>query len=168
MIRTIVYPNAVPAAELENNVAADGTQGDSYSDKLVKYIPAEVIGFFVPAYALATKVSGLWAQGLVLVLCALGTVGYLMIKAPKDAPPRWYFYVLALLSFIAWAIGTSDVLSLLLPSGDPENTKLMGKLIVAAAVFLIPLIDSLLTRFLPPGPPPAPVTAPARLNPEPR
>ncbi|MEO6196102.1 MAG: hypothetical protein ABIS20_24035 [Thermoanaerobaculia bacterium] len=156
MVRTVVYPNTILERDLTNNVAvAEVSQEDSYADKLVKYIPAEVIGFFIPAYALATQVSGHWAQWLVLGLCALGTVGYLMIKAPKDAPPRWYFYILALLSFLAWAIGTSDALTNLLQTGNDENTKLVGKLILAAAVFLIPLIDSLLTRFLPPAPAPA-------------
>lgn len=168
MIRTVVYPTATPGGDQRNAVAPDAPQEtpkeDNYADKLVKYIPAEVIGFFVPTYALATQVSGHWAQWLVLGLCALGTVGYLIIRAPKDAPPRLYFYVLALLSFFAWAIGTSDALIDLLRFGDQNSAKLVGKLIVAAAVFLIPLTDSLLTKLLPP---PSPGSAPVLNEPKP-
>jgi hypothetical protein len=155
MIRTIVYPTP---GNVRPQVATETPEEDDYSSKLVKYIPGEVIAFFVPAYALAAQVPELWARWLVLVLCVLGTVGYLFARASKEKPPRWYFYVLALLSFLAWAMGTSKVATELFRINDPG---VVSKLIVTAAVFLIPLADELLTRLLPgssvaPAPQPVP------------
>lgn len=160
MIRTVVYPT--PGSHAAEVQPAD-TPRDSYGDKLVKYIPAEVIGFYVPAYALAKQVGtqgngaqGNWAQWVVLALCTLGTVGYLFVRANQEKPPRWYFYLLSSLAFLAWALGTSMAGSELF---QLENADVLGKLIVTAAVFLIPLIDDLLTKLLPvtaeaPAPPP--------------
>lgn len=141
MVRTVVYPSAkqaLPAAVVQ--------QPDSFGDKLVKYIPAEVIGFFLPAYALATKLTGhKWVGWAILVLSSLGLVGYLLIRADKNNPPRPYFYLLSVAAFLAWVVGTSSAGGDLFCLDQPEIT---GKLIVMGAVFLIPLADELLTRYL--------------------
>ena len=148
MERTPVY--AAPAGR---GAAKPGPAGaapaapaqDTYGDKLVKYIPAEVIAFFVPAYALVKSATDPddWAKILVLVQCILGTVGYLFIRSPKGNPPRWYFYVLAAIAFLAWAIGTSDIGLLL---GIAEE---LSKFTLLAGVFLVPMVDEVLTRLLP-------------------
>ncbi len=162
MVRTVVYRQPVqaqnPIPEMANprtsNVdppppPASTAPKDEFGDKLVKYIPAEVIAFFLPAYALAKSAdpAGLaWLPYALVVVAGLGLVGYLLIRAPKDNPPRWYFYVLSVVAFLAWIAGTSaagaDVFHLV-------QVEITGKLILMAAVFAIPLLDELLTRFLP-------------------
>jgi peptidoglycan/LPS O-acetylase OafA/YrhL len=133
MNRTAVYPKA--------GAKAAGQPVDEWGDKLVKYIPAEVLAFFIPAYALvetATPTGPL----VVFALGLVGTVAYLIARADRADPPRWYFYVLAALAFVAWAIGTTSIGSVLLhlPEWSAEVTVLGG-------VFLIPLIDEIVTKY---------------------
>lgn len=145
MVRTVVHPSKARAP-----VAPEGAQvqqpPDTFGDKLVKYIPAEVIAFFLPAFALARALKLEWVDWLVLALAAFGLVGYLLIKADKTHPPRPYFYLLSLVAFFAWAAGTSSAGEDLFCFSQPDIT---GKLIVMGAVFLVPLVDELLTRYLP-------------------
>lgn len=158
MPRTVVYPSPVTQRTLTEVMAPDTVapqmneppKADGFADKLLKYIPAEVIAFFVSGYVLAGQL-GKTAEWVVLVVCLLGTPAYLFVIADKVKPPRWYFYVLAMLSFLAWAAGTSTV-------GDDlfhwstDKPEILGKFIISAAVFLIPLTDELLTRLLPEAP----------------
>ena len=157
MPRTVVYPS--PATRtIASDAAADAvtppktetSQEDGFGDKLVKYIPAEVIAFYVSGYILAGQL-GKAAQWTVLVACLLGTAAYLFVRADKVNPPRWYFYVLAIISFLAWAVGTSTAGADLL-MWPTDKAEIMGKFIVTAAVFLVPLTDELLTKLLPNAP----------------
>lgn len=133
MIRTAVYPKA--------GARDAGRAVDEWGDKLVKYIPAEVLAFYIPAYALveANAPLGPW---IVFGLGLVGTVAYLVARADRADPPRWYFYLLSAIAFIAWSIGTSSIGSVLwhLPAWSSEVT-LLG------AVFLIPLIDEIVTKY---------------------
>ncbi len=154
MVRTVVYPphsrSTSPRAAAAPAQADDGggQQPDDYGDKLVKYIPAEVIAFFLPAYALAAKLTDFSDRiGWLLVgVAVLGTVGYLLVKADKTKPPRLYFYILAVFAFLGWAIGTTTEVAELFKLPQPE---LSGKLVVFVTIFVVPLVDELLTRYLP-------------------
>jgi hypothetical protein len=171
MPRTVVYPPRAGQRDAGKAVAAAApspergevpkapapqppTKEDGLGDKLMKYIPAEVIAFYVSGYVLAGSLGGK-ARWAVLLVCLFGTPAYLFIRADRVNPPRWYFYVLATLSFLAWAAGTSTVGADLFGWADPTNpqkAEIMGKFIVTAAVFLIPLTDELLTKLLPNAP----------------
>jgi hypothetical protein len=104
----------------------------------VKYVPAEVLAFFIPATALATD-----RPALVIIALGLGllcTPLYLYSVAPKGRQrPAWWFYPLATLAFGAWAVGASPAVSTTL--GLDQVT---GSFILLATVLLIPAID----RFL--------------------
>lgn len=169
MPRTIVYPSAITRRNdsegpVPANVAPSPQQEpqkeDGFGDKLMKYIPAEVIAFYVSGYILAGQL-GKTAQGVVLVACLLGTPGYLFVRADKAAPPKWYFYVLAMISFLAWAVGTSTA-GVDFFGWVEDKAEIMGKFIVTAAVFLVPLTDELLTKLLPNAPT---LPAPEPVNP---
>lgn len=83
---------------------------------------------------------------LLVGVAVLGTVGYLLVRADKAKPPRWYFYPLAVAAFLGWAIGTTIEVAELFNLSQPE---LSGKLVIMATIFVVPLIDELLTRYLP-------------------
>ena len=154
MVRNVVYPphpRSISSREAAASAKADDggeQQPDDYGDKLVKYIPAEVIAFFLPAYALAAKLTDFSDRiGWLLVgIAIVGTVGYLLVKADKAKPSRWYFYLLAVLAFLGWAIGTTTEVAKLFNLPQPE---LSGKLVVFVTIFIVPLVDELLTRYLP-------------------
>lgn len=157
MPRTVVY--AFPAVHQTRvkTLSASTTESkneptskDGFEGKLLKYIPAEVIAFYVSVYVMADRL-GHTAKWGVLIAGLFGTGAYLFIRADKAKPPKWFFYVLAMVSFFAWAVGTSTVGADLFrwPS---DTAEFMGKFILTAAVFLIPLTDELLTKLLPNAP----------------
>ena len=157
MIRTVVYTpapsTAVPRdALLEGEpppaTDPDAAAADKYADKLLKYIPAEVIAFYTPIYAYVKSNVGDPADpavlaplplAFVLIISIVGVLGYLVVRRDPKTPPRWYFYALAAVAFVAWAIGTSTVGQDVF--GFPEW---WDKLILLVGIFLIPLIDELI------------------------
>src|SRR5882757_1789332 len=105
MARTIIPPQAA-GMRLDGS---QGEKGDKFPDKLVKYVPAETLAFFVPISASL----GLDRTRLLVVATivgAIGTPGYLWLtarKLPKVEQPLFHFYLLAVLAFACWALGTS-------------------------------------------------------------
>jgi len=136
MTRSVVYPRSGKGA-----AAAAGPPPDDLVTKLLKYIPGEVIAFYVPIYALVPKDLA-WGLWLVVLLSAAGTVGYLWVRADRTSRPRAYFYVLAVVAFFCWALGTSTV------GGDlwrlPEW---LGHAAIPIGVFIVPLVDEILTKL---------------------
>ena len=127
-------------AALELAEASSEKRADAYADKLVKYIPGEVIAFYLPVYGYIAGTSKL-AEWVVLAIGIIGTLVYLMARSDRSNMPRWYFFVLAIIAFICWAIGTSSV-----------GTDLWGmptmwtKIALASTIFLVPGIDQALTN----------------------
>ena len=135
MPRVPVYPNRDPAA---------GDSGDGYLEKLAKYIPGEVLAFYVPILAIAGVKSDKTALFLVTAVGIVGTVVWLIANARSSspagqAPPVW-FYVLAAVAFVAWAIGTTPELASAL-----GLTNVLASIVLPIAVFIIPGIDLALT-----------------------
>lgn len=149
MPRTPTYPRAASTAEtLPRSTAASAStaqplSADGMAEKIVKYVPAEVLAFYAPAYALIPE-GDLLLRRIVLGAGLIGTVVYLLAARPKSAGPPAYFYVLAAIAFLAWAVGVSDVGVQLLGLSPAAS-----KVLFAVGVFLIPGIDEALTRFLP-------------------
>ena len=165
MIRTVVYPRAEVAGgatvDSPGSVsprAGPGTGGlpmpragaatvpavepDKYSDKLIKYVPAEVLAFYTPMAAamsgeknwlIATAIAGLVA-----------TVGYLWMSTkdrPQPEKPLPHFFLLAALSFVAWALCTSSL-------GELVGLSQRGaSFILGATVLLLPVVDAFLAKM---------------------
>jgi len=131
MARTVVPPVFVRGGEAQG--------GDGLPEKLVKYVPAETLAFFFPtATALGSNHDG-WLIA-VLILGALGTIGYLWTSAQSqevEERPLPYFYVLAVIAFFCWAIGTRGNVANLVNIDSTVSGALLG-----AAAFLVPLSDS--------------------------
>jgi hypothetical protein len=115
---------------------------DGLPEKLVKYVPAETLAFFVAVSAAVGSEHEIWLIAVCLV-AALGTPAYLWITAPTGSTaPRSYFYVLALVAFVCWALGTSGPLQSLV--GIPQN---LAGVVLAVGAFVIPLTDSILQKL---------------------
>jgi hypothetical protein len=83
--------------------------GDGFPERLVKYVPAETLAFFVPLAAVLDPGHRLWLI-TVLVVGAVGTVGYLWLagqQAGPDERPLPHFYALSCVAFLCWAVGTA-------------------------------------------------------------
>lgn len=117
---------------------ANGDKGDGLPAKIAKYVPAETLAFFIPvAAALGTTRDGILVMAI--LVGAIGSVGYLWLAArnlAEDEKPLVHFYVLSVLAFGCWAVGTSASVMHLI--GVDE---IVGGVILGFAVFLIPLAD---------------------------
>ena len=138
MPRTVVPPVVVRGERVS------GT-GDGLPERLVKYVPAETLAFFVP---ISASLDGERTRLLVLVLVAgvLGTVGYLWLGARRLKPekrPLVAFYPLAALAFLTWALGTSPAVAEMVRVDHTTAAVVFG-----IAVLLIPLADEVLTRLV--------------------
>ena len=114
---------------------------DDYSDKLIKYVPAEVVAFFIPIGALLQDRLNLLIVAAIVGLVA--TPGYLWRSAqslPVSQRPPMHTYVLAGVSFAVWAIATSAI------GGMIGLDSVASAFLLGVTVFLIPLADSILAR----------------------
>ena len=151
MIRAVVH-RTPPQAEAADVPPPSALEPDKFADKLVKYIPAEAIAFYTPIYAYvrtnATTADGTVPKGplaIVLAVTLLGLLGYVYARERSDNKTRvkitdWYYYPLAVIAFLCWAIGTSTVAQDLTPLAGWWD-----KVILLAGVFLVPLADELLS-----------------------
>lgn len=161
MPRTIVYATHTPrpqaAADGQPTFGGPSTESatkpsgsksvaipDGYAEKLTKYVPAEVVAFFTPIAAVVGERPALLIAATVVGL--LATPGYLWNTTKGLDPeqkPQPHYYFLAGISFLAWALGTSKLGSLI--GMDHVTTSL----ILGAAIFLLPLADALLEKTVP-------------------
>jgi hypothetical protein len=140
MIRTIVY-HGPPQQQVKlaggDKSAADSAPQDGYLQKLVKYVPAEVLAVFVPLSA-AAKDSH-WLAWVVVAAGAVATVGYLMYHAsalPKKKQPKPYMYIIALAAFFLWAGGTSETVRSLV-----NVSPVVAEVFLGLGALLMPLAD---------------------------
>ena len=148
-MRVIRYPDRSKGGEkasghvggLALDAKETGAAPDRYAEKLVKYVPAEVIAFYLPAYAYV-QTAGNVTKWTVFGLGALGTVVYLLIRSEWSRLPHWYFFVLGVVAYVCWALGTSTIGTDLW-----GMSTMLSRITIAAAVFLIPGIDEILTRW---------------------
>jgi hypothetical protein len=152
MPRTIVYARPRPSGDTSTRDAVttngDGTGGDGYTERLSKYIPAEVLAAFLPLVGLTDNQVGRLQIALVVGLA--GTLIYLYIHARQETDatkrPRPFFYLLAAIAFVAWAAGTSEAARGLF--GWDETGAKFG---LAIAAFSIPALDLFIDLVKPRG-----------------
>lgn len=145
MIRTIVH-STQPGTR-------DGPAKDGYLEKLVKYIPGEVVaaytGLAIAAAAAAKSMTTtqppgsdadpvVWPLALVFVVALVATPGYLYYSASKNPKvvTRWWAYVLAAVAFIPWSLAISAETRTLW-NVNAETAEFL----LALLAFVIPLFD---------------------------
>jgi hypothetical protein len=116
---------------------------DGYVDKLVKYVPAEVVAVFAPLAALIGSRHGLLIT--LAIACLFATPAYLLLTAlnqPAEKRPLPHYYLLAAVAFAAWAIGVS---------ADLDKFFGLDSIVVAfvlgLAVIIVPAVDGLLAKL---------------------
>lgn len=141
MPRTVVPRQAAASAAATS--AGGAAEGDGLPEKLIKYVPAEALAFFVPvAAAIGTgKESALIAA---IIVAAVGSPLYLWVAASKATAaekPKLHFYILAEAALVCWMLGTSGSVQALV-----GVSATVGGVVLAGAAFLVPVIDEALTK----------------------
>jgi hypothetical protein len=160
MIRTVVYGSPSVSSAMDT---APPLTADSFRDKLLKYVPVEVLSAFLLAYgALASTgsateektaagIGGAAANahpsfGWTMVLLFAGAIFtpvYLFIQAPSGKITRWYFFLLSVFAFGAWALGTTSAGFALFGAWRQGY----GTVILALSALAIPAADELISRI---------------------
>lgn len=144
MPRTIVPPVVVSPGGPGGKIRLEG--GEDLPSKLIKYVPAETLAFFVPAAA-GIGTSGRALLLAVVVAGAIGTVGWLWYKGsslPAKERPLFHFYVLSVIAFLVWALATAPNVAAL-----ANLSAIATSVLLLLGVYLIPLADGILTKLLP-------------------
>lgn len=149
MARTVIPPQvaveAQPMGFDEEPRRELPVVGDSLPEKLVKYVPAETLAFFIPfAAAIGSERQGLLIA--VVAIAAIGNLGYLWWNGrnlPPERQPLPHFFLLATIAFLCWAVATAPSVASLL-----GIDALVAAVILGGAVFLIPLADQFLNAQL--------------------
>jgi hypothetical protein len=132
-----------PATEAEKVQAAQLPVKDDYTSKIAKYVPAEVVAVSVAGFA-AFNPTGRWIWGGI----ALGIGANLLylggnaVRLDPVSRPRWFFYILSGVAFLAWALATIPQVRRKFDLAGTENDQ-KAAYILAAAAFGLPLLDTL-------------------------
>ena len=131
------------ATEEEKARAAELPVKDDYTAKIAKYVPAEVVGVSVAGFAAFNPTD--WWIWVGIGLGIFANLLYLIGNAVRLDPvsrPRWFFYILSAVAFLAWALATiPQVRSKFDLAGAGNDQK--AAYILAAAAFGLPLLDTL-------------------------
>jgi hypothetical protein len=140
MPRTIVYaaPATATAKGLGPGEAATANNGDGYTERLSKYIPAEVLAGFLPLVGLAADRNSLLLATFVIGLGAALLYLYVHARQITDPArrPRSFFYIFAAIAFIAWAFGTSEPMRTLF-----GVDAVLARYVLAIVAFALPVAD---------------------------
>jgi hypothetical protein len=126
------------------------TNSDDFAGKLIKYIPAETIALATLFFG-AWTITGRWVWFWVAVGACVN-VGYLYamtFAAPRTTNPKLYFYGLSALAFVAWAVGTVDVVE----KAAHVNGSAKAGVILAFAALAIPSLDQVFSATSGPAAP---------------
>lgn len=146
MPRALIYPprgGPPPGGPPAPGSAGTSAPSDDFSSKVLKYVPGEVVAFYVPITALAGA-NDHTILGVALAAGLIATPLYQLISARKisaERRARWWAYVLGMVAFAAWALATSSATAALFDLSQ----KLTGVILAVAALF-IPALDALFTR----------------------
>lgn len=124
-------------------------ESDSYSGKLIKYIPAEVVISFTALAALASQVAPEKLINLSLLVAGvvgiLATPTYFWIRSldqSAEKQPEWFLYLLSPIAFVFWAIAISE------PTRNLLNIKPeLAQFLLALGAFIVPLLDEAFTTI---------------------
>jgi hypothetical protein len=151
MVRYVVYPHP-------NNASVKGKCGtpvDSVGDKLVKYVPAEIIALFNLIYLACPKSKNddkpadkRYVHTIILLLFFCLTPLYHLARGATEVPGkrRGYFLPLTALGFVGWALGTTTFLQDML--GEKGVNDVVPVSILVCTVFLVPLVDEGFSRCI--------------------
>ncbi|HEX4309900.1 MAG TPA: hypothetical protein VHZ25_07715 [Acidobacteriaceae bacterium] len=134
----------VPATEegaLFLGAAPDNqNRGDDYLDRLVKYIPAEIIALYlgasnvVPHSGRKNEVIALWVIAVLTTICTPIYMRY-ATKDWKTQPTLWSQVIISSIAFPIWVFAMGGPFEATWPNWYPNN-KWIAAIVISFATFL--------------------------------
>jgi hypothetical protein len=129
---------------------------DSFGDKVVKYVPVELLALFNLVYLACPKSKNgdkpadkRYIHTIILLLfCGLTPLYFLARGAATEVPGKrlGYFLPLTAMSFVGWTLGTTTFLQDML--GDKGVDDVVPVAILVCTIFLVPLVDEGISRCI--------------------
>jgi hypothetical protein len=115
------------------------TTGGEYAERIMKYIPGEVLSGYVAINGILASVTGdqddlrRWAYILTFLLCATVTPVYFWLLAKPGQPKRRQM-VMSTLAFIVWAYNLGGVFKDIYPAYVPVQIHIpwIGSILIIA------------------------------------
>jgi FtsH-binding integral membrane protein len=106
-------PRRVREFALQSTEGQPGTAADQYSDKVVKYVPADVVAAWTAAVAIirgAVGIPTIWVL-LICLIVGLGVTYWWTLRqtAEKDQPPATKQALIATVAFLVWVLALGDL-----------------------------------------------------------
>lgn len=129
-----------PPPPLPPGAAPPAPPPDNYADKLVKYVPAEVLAFALPAAAVNAG-NDTWLKAIIGIGVATTPLYHFAASrtAPPQLKPKPAFYALSAVAFVPWILGASLAVAQMTGWGQGAVTT-----ILLLSLLIIPLLDQLL------------------------
>jgi hypothetical protein len=126
--------------------SSDGEHdNDSYFTKVGKYLPGEVVALVTLGFGVFDPAGNwLWVWLGVAAVMNCTYLYSLALGLPVGARPRWYFYLLSVGAFFAWAIAVIPAAQVAAHLDGAQLTQRSG-FILSATAFGIPALDALFT-----------------------
>jgi hypothetical protein len=127
-------------ALLLGDVPENRSQGDTYLDRLVKYIPTEIIALYlgatnvVPHTAKSNEMIALWVIAALTAICT-PIYMYYATKEP-DQPTLWSQIVISSIAFPVWVFAIGGPFQVTWPNWYPDN-KWIAAIVISFATFLL-------------------------------
>jgi hypothetical protein len=109
--------------------------GDKYADRLLKYIPAEVVALYVGLSALLAAASGA-PPFLAWVIFAVGVVGTAVYVIRSQPPPSLVHVAISIIAFIVWVFALGGPFLQL-----PWYMPIYGALLLPIYTFFVAFIE---------------------------
>ena len=145
MSRTVIYRAAGDGGGQVAFATGGGTAdtSDGYVDKLIKYVPAEVVAFFAPTAAMAGTdhrvLFGALIAGTVATPIYLWYQSRGLPAASKPVPP---FFLIATIAFLVWALATSPEMATTVHLDARAVALVLG-----ITILFVPVLDAVLAEL---------------------
>lgn len=138
-LRVVTAKTLIAEAAIGN--APTDEKPDEYRDKIIKYIPADVVAAWITIKSIFPDVTNTW--GVVLVVVFLVLAGWLTMRSTTEPnkSPAYTQIVLSMLSFVFWTITLGEPFTQLLRSIFPNYDLRAGIVALVIWTVIVPNVD---------------------------
>jgi hypothetical protein len=155
LLRIYKHPNMTPklgGATIEAKEPETGTELKKYTDRLVRLVPAEIVGLYLAGRtaitgkfppnttpdpnAILSEPAAWIVWSLVCLVLVVGVRTWMTSDASRNVPPEKWTVIIATVSFVIWVYSFGDVFRIVFHVWD----SLLATFLVLAWTFIVPAV----------------------------
>jgi hypothetical protein len=121
-----------------------GTKTDDYKERLLKYIPAEIVTLYMALKGLIEATNASWKVPAAWAIIAVGVIATVLYLFKTMETPNWKQIIISTLAFVVWVLAVSGEPFTSLYSANhaaEANFKLVTGLILPLYTFGVALYE---------------------------